>query len=298
MFDIKTNTLYTVTFRGLSMSVTYPESLVTNKYGRQYWIYTNDSFYQQRIANAGPYQKQNLICLRRLVPHAKVILDVGMNIGMNSIEYATFADTVHGFEPTPQTFDMAVRNIALNKDKATTKTWFKDNPEASMVSKGNIIPHNYGLGNVPGKFEILIKKDNAGHNHIDNIDVPTKTGKQRHRRVEPPKVEIEVKTIDDLNFPEIDIIKIDTEGYEFPVVLGAEKTIDRLRPIVQLEMVEGQPERFGYTCQEILDWFTAKNYTVILSDGTNVHGKWEWVKKKMERFFVPTEKVSQYPFIK
>lgn len=270
----------------------YNESLITNSYGREYWIYTDDSFYQQRIANAGPYQKQNLICLRRLNPHPRVVLDVGMNIGMNSIEYSTFADEVHGFEPTPQTFSMAVRNIKLNAGRKTTKNWFaKDDFAANMAATAPITPHNYALGNVPGFMDILIKKDNAGHNHIDNLDIPTKNGKQRIRRIEPPKVQIEVKTLDSLNMTNVDIIKIDTEGYEFPVVLGAEQTINRERPIVQLEMVEGQPERFGYTCQQILDWFTAKNYEVLLSDGTNVNGQWAWVSKKMERFFVPKEKI-------
>lgn len=269
----------------------YQEQLVSNTYGRKYWIYENDSFYQQRIANAGPYQKQNLIALRKLVPHARTILDVGMNIGMNSIEYATFADTVHGFEPTPQTYDMAIRNIALNQGLGTTRNWFEKHDEnANMVTSGVINTHNLGLGDAQGQFEILIKKDNAGHNHIDNIHVPTKSGKARVRKVEPPKVIINVETLDSFNFSGVDIIKVDTEGYEFPVVLGAEATIMRERPIVQLEMVEGQPERFGYSCQEILDWFTTRDYDVYLSDGTNVNGEWAWVRHKMERFFVPKER--------
>jgi FkbM family methyltransferase len=267
----------------------YEEELVTNTYGRHYYIYKNDSFYQQRIAGAGPYQKQNLVALRRMCPNPKVILDVGMNIGMNSIEYATFADEVHGFEPTPQTYDMALRNIAMNEE-AATKNWFlKEDPDANMIPTGKIVTHNIGLGDTNETLEIIIKKDNAGHNHVDNIHIPTKNGRQRIRRVEPPKVEITVKTLDSLNYPEVDIIKVDTEGYEFPVVLGAEETIMRCRPIVQLEMVEGQPERFGYTCQGILDWFAERDYDCLLADGTNVHGEWSWVQRKMERFFVPKE---------
>jgi FkbM family methyltransferase len=267
------------------------EELVKNTYGREYWIYKHDSFYQQRIANAGPYQKQNLITLRRLVPNARKIIDVGMNIGMNTIEYATFAQEVHSFEPTPQTYDMALKNLALNLNKPTTKNWFgKLDENANMVSSGHVFTYNMGLGDVAGQFEILIKKNNAGHNHIDNIHVPTKSGKQRTRRVEPLKTTVAVNTLDSFNFEEVDIIKVDTEGYEFPVVLGAENTIMTNRPIVQLEMVEGQPERFGYSCQQILDWFVARDYNVFLSDGTNVDGKWGWVQKKMERFFVPKER--------
>ena len=58
----------------------YTEELVQNTYGRQYWIYKDDAFYQQRIAGAGPYQLQNLKRLRELKPNARTIIDVGMNI--------------------------------------------------------------------------------------------------------------------------------------------------------------------------------------------------------------------------
>lgn len=267
--------------------MTYTEELVTNTYGRKYWIYQNDSFYQQRIANAGPYQKQNLIALRELVPKARTILDIGMNIGMNTIEYATFADIVHGFEPTPQTYNMAIKNIELNKDNFAIKNWFdKHDINANTKPTAEIITHNFGLGNTPGFFDILIKKDNAGHNHIDNIDVPLRSGKARSRKKEPEKVTVEVKTVDSLEINDIDIIKVDVEGYEFPVVLGAEDTIVTQKPIVQLEMVEGQPERFGYTCQQIIDWFYSRGFKGYLSDGTNINGKWFHATKRMERFFI------------
>ena len=273
----------------------YTEELVENTIGRKYWIYKDDSFYQQRIANAGPYQKQNLLRLRELKPDARTILDCGMNIGMNSIEYATWAKTVHGFEPTPQTYDMAVKNIALaqsQKDSDMLKPWHEN---SSFVVTGDITTHNHGLGDVPGSFEILIKKDNAGHNHIENIHVPLPSGIPRTRKVKPPKVTVDVKTVDSFNFQDVDIIKIDTEGYEFPIVKGAEQTILKWKPIVQLEMVDGQPERFGFSCQEIYDWFLSRDFVITLSDGTDAGTKWEHYTKKMERFFIHKDLVSTHP---
>ncbi len=274
----------------------YQEQLVTNSIGRQYWIYKNDAFYQQRIANAGPYQKQNLLRLRELKPNARTILDVGMNIGMNTIEYATWAKTVHGFEPTPQTFSMADRNIALakqQKDSQMIKPWYPNGSVnfngkfgASLETTGDINIHQNGLGDQPGSFEILVKVDNAGHNHIENIDIPLPSGKQRQRKVDPEKIQVDVKTLDSYNFEDVDVIKIDTEGYEFPVVLGAEQTIIKHKPIVQLEMVDGQPERFGYSCQAIYDWFLSRNFVITLSDGTDCGDKWCHYTKKMERFFI------------
>lgn len=268
----------------------YAEQLITNTYGRQYYIYRDDKFFQQRIANAGPYQKRNLIALRRLVPHARTILDIGMNIGMNTVEYSTFADEVHGFEPTPQTYDMAKRAIDLNRNQTATKNWFeKWDPNANMTCTGKMYAYQVGIGAASGYLDILIKKDNAGQNHIDNIDVPTRTGKQRVRRVEPEKVNVPIKTIDEYGFDAVDIIKIDTEGYEYPVLLGAEKTIDTHRPIVQVEMDDSHTQRFGTTCQNIVDWFVNKSYNVYLCDGTLVGDVWAPVPKMVERFFVPKE---------
>lgn len=275
----------------------WPEELVTNSIGRQYWIYRDDSFYQQRIANAGPYQKQNLLRLRSLVPNARTIIDVGMNIGMNTIEYATWAKTVHGFEPTRQTYDMALKNIALaqqQKDTDLKKGWYPEDNDrgwASCELTGSIYTNNCGLGNQRTTTEILIKKNNAGHNHIDNIGIATSNGRQRTRKVEPEKQTIEVYTLDSFNFEDVDIIKIDTEGYEFPIVMGAEETIVTQRPVVQLEMVEGQPERFGYSCQEIYDWFLQRDFVITLSDGTDAGTTWQHYKKKMERFFVHKSKI-------
>ena len=68
--------------------------------------------------------------------------------------------------------------------------------------------------------------------------------------------------------------------------MGAEKTIVTQRPIVQLEMVDGQPERFGFSCQQIYDWFLSRDFVITLSDGTDVGTKWQHYTKKMERFFV------------
>ena len=41
--------------------------LITNKIGRKMWVWDSDSFYTQRL-QAGPYQKQNLVHLRKLCP--------------------------------------------------------------------------------------------------------------------------------------------------------------------------------------------------------------------------------------
>lgn len=285
----------------MSKPTTFPESLVTNTHGRQYWIYTNDVFYQQRIANAGPYQKKNLIRLRDLRPHARTIVDVGANIGMNTIEYATWGREVHSFEPTPQTYSMLVRTIALAQAQGSSaKGWYPDslNPTgfADTTISGKIFTYDVALSSAPGSSKIVIKKDNAGHNYLDNLHLPTRTGQIRTRPTEPATETVQLKTLDSYNFLDVDIIKVDVEGHEFDVVKGAEQTILKYRPVVQLEMVEHQPIRFNWNCQMIYDWFYDRDYVPTLSNGKPAGRLWHKFPKEMERFFIHKSEVSQPTF--
>jgi len=279
-------------------TITFPESLVTNTHGRQYWIYTNDVFYQQRIANAGPYQKKNLIRLRNLRPNARTIVDVGANIGMNTIEYATWAKTVHSFEPTPQTYSMLSRTIALAKSQGNSaKGWYPDKTDPSGLADtaivSDIFTYDVALSSSQGTSKIIIKKDNAGHNYLDNLHLPTRTGQIRTRPTEPPTETVQLKTLDSYNFNDVDIIKIDVEGHEFDVVLGSEQTILKYHPVVQLEMVEHQPIRFNWNCQMIYDWFYERDYVPTLSDGRLAGRYWHKFPREMERFFIHKSEVKQ-----
>jgi len=282
----------------------YPEEVVSNSLGRKFWIYKNDSFYQQRIKGAGPYQGANLKRLRDLCPTAQTVIDVGMNIAMNTIEYATWAKEVHGFEPTPQTYILALKNIDIarnQKPEEFQKGWYKTgNRWADLAITGSIHTYDVGLGPEEKDTEIVIRPDNAGHNHINNEDRPRWTGRkwiprtEKHHRVEYEKVPVKIKTLDSYNFQDVDIIKIDVEGFEYDVLLGATDTIERCRPVVQVEMVYGQPHRFGHSVHDILKFFEERGYKMTLSDGTVLPMEWVQkrqgkdmpVKGKMDRFFV------------
>lgn len=272
--------------------------LIENKIGRKMWVWDSDSFYTQRL-RAGPYQKQNLLHLRKLCPNPRTVLDVGMNIGMNTWEYATFAKTVHGFEPVPETYKVAVDNIAMN-----TKEYRKDIgwwPEGdgfgSLEITGDIHTHNIALGpdGGPSKVEMHIKK-NDGHNRVanDNGDFKTVNGKDIKRNEGYARVEIDQRTLDSYGFEDVDIIKIDTEGYELLILEGASDTIARNRPIVQIECVEIQPRAFGRTIQELFDYFNDRDYVITTADGVVRGPEWCYVKKMMDRFMIPKERTDLY----
>lgn len=292
-------------FKTLSNFNTDPtKELIHNRMGRLYWVTAGDALYVQRFAREnGPYQGRNLKFLRKVLPNAKTIIDVGMNVANNTMEYATWAQNVHGFEPFPPTYALATENIELNKhvevkgrywDTKQVKTvldpnhadgWFKkaDGTFASLALTANIQTYNVGLGDVPGTFEMEDHPNNAGHNCILTEDRKGKTNYTLHT--------VTVNTLDSYNFTDVDIIKVDCEGYEFPILKGAVQTITANRPIVQLEMVEAQCKRFGYTPQDIADFFVNQigNYGIYTFKGERLPDTWAKVKGIMDYFFVPLE---------
>jgi FkbM family methyltransferase len=293
------------TFKALSTLNNDPtKELIHNRMGRLYWVTKGDALYVQRFAREnGPYQGRNLKFLRRIKPNARTIVDVGMNVANNTMEYATWAKTVHGFEPFPDTYNLATENILLNRhvelkgrywDTRNVKTvhdpnhadgWWKkpDGTFASLELTANIITHNEGLGEAPGQMEMEHHPNNAGHNCILTEDRRAKTKYSLHT--------VQVKTLDSYKFEEVDIIKIDCEGYEFPILKGAEQTIRSSRPVVQLEIVPAQCAKFGYTPDDIWDFFINKigNYAVYDFRGKRLPDQWQQIKGVMDRFFVPLE---------
>ena len=273
--------------------------LITNKIGRQMWVWDSDSFYTQRL-KAGPYQKQNLIHLRELCPNPRKILDIGMNIGMNTWEYATFAQEVHGFEPVPGTYQVALDNIALNKNHQDPNLGWWKNPDkswASLAVAGTINTYNVALGPTAGSVEMHIKK-NDGHNRVANDNYTKLNGKPVKVNTGYQRVQVPQLTLDSYNFTDVDIIKIDVEGYELQVLEGAVNTIAQNRPIVQIECVEIQPRAFGKTIDDLMDYFTSKNYVITLADGTILPKKFQYAKKMMDRFMIPAERTDLYDVAK
>jgi len=150
-----------------------------------------------------------------------------------------------------------------------------------MTIASDIHTYPYGLGSKADKTEIIIQKNNSGHNFLE----PTVKSK-RPSKVVPEKVSVDVKTLDSFNFSDVDIIKMDVEGFEYDVLLGAKQTIDKWKPVVQAEMIPAQPKRFGHSVEEIIEFFVYRDYKVLLRDGTVMSNEWEIVKGKIDRFFV------------
>ena len=291
--------------------------LVINKFGRCYWLLSIDNLQGPRFSgNNVYYQGNNSRLIRTIYPRARRIIDVGANVGNNTIAYGEWAQYVESFEPTPTTLTMLKANIeiakrsnlhgiywvgtdeegAVERDPKPQVGWFTWKGKIqSMNIVGDITVHEVALTNRnTGTIGIQDHPEHGGHNFA--VYDPKQVKKSQHI------VNVPARTIDSYNFEEVDAIKIDVEGTELFVIEGAKDTIDRCRPSVQVEIVPKQCQQYGYDPQALYDFFAQRDYVCIcavrkplnkkqfgLFFGKNIGMTHLQIPKYMDRLFVPRE---------
>ena len=279
--------------------------IVTTKTQRRFVIEKDDTLYSQRLGgdNRG-YQIGNVRRLRDLVPSPRHIIDVGANIGNNSIEYATWAEQVSSFEPTPHTRDWLEQNIQYNKANWTNQEgWYKTSDGwADMDPKAPITVYPYALSNKNYTTSIVHHEKNGGHNHLarqghwvrsKESGVYDLWDDEYTSKTKKTQFDVEARTLDSFGFTEVDAIKIDVEGWELMVVEGGEQTILRDRPVIQTEIVENQCRKAGYHADDLVKWFHDRDYVRTMRDASVITDK-NYVKipKMMDSFWVPREQLK------
>ena len=97
---------------------------ITTRLGRNYTVIDDPNFIKRHFWDLSQQQhlsdKQFKI-LKKIRPHYNLIVDVGANWGMNTIEYAHMSHNVVSFEPYPSLYKLLVKNIKQNGCEITSQ---------------------------------------------------------------------------------------------------------------------------------------------------------------------------------
>ena len=169
-----------------------------------------------------------------------VIFDVGANIGRFTLVFASLAKRgkIISYEPDPDSFSALKSNVEINKF-------------------ANVKLINKALGDSQGNLNLFkVNPHNSGMNRIGLFDIS-----------EFDSIAISVDTLDKelehLNLERLDIIKIDVEGFEHKILLGAENTIKRFRPILFIELVDENLTDNDSSPDEVITWIKNQNYELF-----------------------------------
>jgi FkbM family methyltransferase len=178
---------------------------------------------QSRHRRGAIYEPEELAIIARHF-FGGCFLDVGSNVGNHALYAAKVlgASRVIAFEPQPVAARILEINVALNNlaDRITV--------------------HRLGLSNRAGTAALRPLNNNLGATRLVADDDAGRSGG------------VPLAIGDDLlDADQVDFIKIDTEGFEIPVLDGLRQTIVRCKPALFVEVENGNVAGFEQFCGEL-----------------------------------------------
>jgi len=173
----------------------------TNIFGKYKFFYlNNDRYIGQRVAleKYEPYETQLIL---RQTKAGDVVVDVGANIGYYTVLLAEKAKKVYAFEPDKTNFEILKKNIEANKLK-------------------NVILVNAAVGSKDEEKILYKSKENLGDHKLFG---------------EGKKEKVKIVKLDNFLEEKVNLMKIDTQGWEPEVIEGAKKIIEKDKPIIFFE---------------------------------------------------------------
>jgi FkbM family methyltransferase len=168
-----------------------------------------------------------------LVDPQRVSVDAGANRGSYTYSLARLTKHVYAYEPNPSMRQLLKR--AVGENVTVSEVALSDRSGQADFAVPRM---EQAYGNNAGSLEVDQLQTN--HNDVIRFTVPT-------------------RRLDDENLNNVGFIKIDVEGHERQVLLGAQQLIARDRPVLLMEIIESLTgdeaiesvrfvEQMGYQC--------------------------------------------------
>lgn len=187
-----------------------------------------------------------------------VMIDVGVHYGSSCIPFLEDGWTVVGFEPDNNNRAEAYKRIPVDS---------------------NIEIFDFALSNEPGVMEFYTSSLSTGISSLNNFH-------DSHTVSQTVQVKTLRSVLEKLNIQSVNLLKIDTEGYDLKVLEGL-KFDDRLNiDIIICEYEDRKTMKLQYSVLDMIDFLKNVGYEVIVCE-------WEPIEEygKSHRF----RRAIQYP---
>ncbi len=203
------------------------------------------SWVERKILCKGYYEAWVANFLSRSLKPGHVALDIGANIGCHTLVMASAVGNqgrVLAFEPNPRILARLRSNVRLNRfdHVELLPVALSDNQGRSSIFIPAELDHNQGLASM----------------HRANLGGGCE------------EVSVDVELLDDVvsgkKLERVDLIKMDVEGHEWHVLLGAKKTLERFKPVLVFEFSQRQWKNAGFSPEQVEEFLTDLGYDLFV----------------------------------
>lgn len=189
----------------------------------------NDHYICRDLINKGVWENYLHNHFNNYIKKGDCVIDLGANNGSHTLLFSKLVGEngqVHSFEPREELFFQLNYNLVTNKCL-------------------NTISYKYGISDTEKTIYMpsmsIEKSKNFGAESLD-----TESLEKNDKNID----KIELKTLDSLNLAP-SFIKIDVEGMEDKVLLGGVNTISKHKPVIIIEIHQGDLERLKKIIDDI-----------------------------------------------
>lgn len=167
------------------------------------------------------------------------IIDIGANIGYHTLLFSQeVKEKVFAFEPQIQNFQLLEKNIKNNDIQ-------------------NVIIYNLACGDVNCDIKMPIVEIKNNSKIINMGDFTPNVGINNNCSITQSIL------LDDIISSQIDLIKIDVQGWEKKVLLGSYNLLKKYKPILIVEFEWFQLKKTDTTCEELFNFIRSNNYYIF-----------------------------------
>jgi FkbM family methyltransferase len=206
-------------------------------------VYPHDDL-SRALYISGLYEPSTVLVLQRVLKPGATFIDVGANAGLSSMLASRWVEPggrVYGLEPSEREYGRLLDHLALNR-----------------LSNVTALRQAVGIRNGSAPLRVA-PFPHAGHNTLGASfaypDVPT----ERMERVNTVTLD---RFVQEHQVERIDAIKMDIEGSEYHALSKSSMVLDRLRPVLIVELSRGALAGCGTTPESVIELLGAARYTV------------------------------------
>lgn len=196
-----------------------PKNNVLKVNGYKITVMPNDPGISKELRTFKTHEPLSTQLISKELKPGMTCLDIGANIGYYVLLESKIVGKegkVIAVEPSPYNFQCLEKNLEFPENH-------------------NVEAYNFAAGDVEGNIRFFVNERSNGCQVLyEGRKIPNRPGKV---------IQVPIKTMDKFveenNFESLDFVRIDVEGYEYNIFEGMENTIEKFKPIIQIEVHKG-----------------------------------------------------------